>query len=477
MTQHAITIRPICFSSRARRRAVREAVRRAGKEAGTFRQAESTEDGQKIAELERRAAAAIEFRARLKRGRAGDGTTPAKWMRRPSSTASTPSPREPRRIGGEPSWPPFPEPIGATHAQPGLRGLVRRAAYARLLTALLAILVLILVLPVTLQVVSPGASAPHYIWTEEMAASPGLTIMIGAIVGQKEGIHFIVDLWPEFKGRMRAFMDIVRGCSCPTARSSCGSASSSSTSPGSASATRRIAAVVDPPACRSRRLWLLGGEKFVDDIVFCSREQADGRQCTDASQARILFGVFCAAGAAWCGGARPLPILVIEDRLPMVLMQETFNSTTLHPARAVLPADREPDECGRHHRSADDAVAHHGRTFPGRARQINVVLSFFFAGISGSSTADAASQSKIFIEAQRKEDMTTASRSRSRRSRRCWRSSSAINPDDRLGRADRVDQALFLAGIIPGILIAVVQMATVHAYAKARGYPTYPDRR
>ena len=30
-------------------------------------------------------------------------------------------------------------------------------------------------------------------------------------------------------------------------------------------------------------------------------------------------------------------------------------------------------------------------------------LSLFFAGISGSSTADAASQSTIFIEAQRRE--------------------------------------------------------------------------
>jgi tripartite ATP-independent transporter DctM subunit len=34
--------------------------------------------------------------------------------------------------------------------------------------------------------------------------------------------------------------------------------------------------------------------------------------------------------------------------------------------------------------------------------------------------------------------------------------------------------ALFLAGIIPGILIALAQMATVHAYAVSRGYPTYP---
>ena len=41
--------------------------------------------------------------------------------------------------------------------------------------------------------------------------------------------------------------------------------------------------------------------------------------------------------------------------------------------------------------------------WPGGLAQINVVLSIFFAGISGSSTADAASQSKIFIEAQTKE--------------------------------------------------------------------------
>jgi tripartite ATP-independent transporter DctM subunit len=34
--------------------------------------------------------------------------------------------------------------------------------------------------------------------------------------------------------------------------------------------------------------------------------------------------------------------------------------------------------------------------------------------------------------------------------------------------------ALFLAGIIPGLLIAAAQMGTVHAYAKIRRYPTYP---
>lgn len=56
MTQHAITIRPLCFSVATLQRLPRElqdAIRRAGREAGTFgRQTESTEDEQKLAALE-----------------------------------------------------------------------------------------------------------------------------------------------------------------------------------------------------------------------------------------------------------------------------------------------------------------------------------------------------------------------------------------------------------------------------------------
>ena len=56
MTQHAITIRPLCFSVQTLNRLPRElqeAIRRAGREAGTFgRQAESREDEQKLVALE-----------------------------------------------------------------------------------------------------------------------------------------------------------------------------------------------------------------------------------------------------------------------------------------------------------------------------------------------------------------------------------------------------------------------------------------
>jgi tripartite ATP-independent transporter DctM subunit len=34
--------------------------------------------------------------------------------------------------------------------------------------------------------------------------------------------------------------------------------------------------------------------------------------------------------------------------------------------------------------------------------------------------------------------------------------------------------ALYLAGVVPGLLIGLAQMATVHVYAKIRHYPTYP---
>jgi len=104
------------------------------------------------------------------------------------------------------------------------------------------------------------------------------------------------------------------------------------------------------------------------------------------------------------------------------------------------------------------------------------VLSIFFAGISGSSTADAASQSKIFIEAQRKEGYDD---SFSVAVTACSAVLAVIIPPSILmivwgGLLTVSIGGLFLAGIIPGLLIGLAQMATVHAYAVRRGYPTYP---
>jgi TRAP-type C4-dicarboxylate transport system substrate-binding protein len=57
LTQHAITVRPLCFSNKTFERLPEElqaAIVRAGKEAGAYgRQIESTEDAEKLARMEK----------------------------------------------------------------------------------------------------------------------------------------------------------------------------------------------------------------------------------------------------------------------------------------------------------------------------------------------------------------------------------------------------------------------------------------
>jgi len=86
----------------------------------------------------------------------------------------------------------------------------------------------------------------------------------------------------------------------------------------------------------------------------------------------------------------------------------------------------------------------------GSLAQINVVLSVFFAGISGSSTADAASQSKIFIDAQTKEGYDLSFSIAITGCRRACGHHPAVDPDDRVGRADLdIDRGDVSAGIVP----------------------------
>jgi tripartite ATP-independent transporter DctM subunit len=199
--------------------------------------------------------------------------------------------------------------------------------------------------------------------------------------------------------------------------------------------------------------------------------------------ALILFGIFFAmmtlrVPVAFALALACLPILIIEPRLSAVtLVQETFNAYNSFILLAVpfflLTANlmNVGGITDRLMKLSRTMVGH----FPGGLAQINVVLSFFFAGISGSSTADAASQSKIFIEAQRKEGYDD---SFSVAITAVSAVLAVIIPPSILmivwgGVLTVSIGALFLAGIIPGLLIALAQMATVHAYAKARGYPTY----
>ena len=209
-----------------------------------------------------------------------------------------------------------------------------------------------------------------------------------------------------------------------------------------------------------------------------------GSVLSPGTAALILFGLFflllfLRVPVAFSLALACLPILLIEPRLSaMTLAQETFNAYNSFILLAVpfflLTANL------MNVGGITDRLMLLSRTmvghWPGGLAQINVVLSIFFAGISGSSTADAASQSKIFIAAQRKEGYDD---SFSVAITAVSAVLAVIIPPSILmivwgGILTVSIGALFLAGIIPGLLIGFAQMATVHVYAKARGYPTYP---
>jgi TRAP-type C4-dicarboxylate transport system permease small subunit len=83
--------------------------------------------------------------------------------------------------------------------------------YSALLSALLVASVAILVVPVSLQIFSRYTELiPSYIWTEEMARFCFIwSIMLGAMIGIREGTHFVVDLFPRMSPRPQALVRIV----------------------------------------------------------------------------------------------------------------------------------------------------------------------------------------------------------------------------------------------------------------------------
>jgi TRAP-type C4-dicarboxylate transport system permease small subunit len=83
--------------------------------------------------------------------------------------------------------------------------------YYRLLNVLLGLSVGILIVPVTLQMIARfTALIPAWIWTEEMARFLFIwMVMLGAMIGVRDGTHFDVDVWPELRPRANALLRIV----------------------------------------------------------------------------------------------------------------------------------------------------------------------------------------------------------------------------------------------------------------------------
>ena len=83
--------------------------------------------------------------------------------------------------------------------------------YHQLLTWLMVGTVAVLIVPVTLQIISRyTALIPSWIWTEELSRFLFIwMVMLGAMIGVREGTHFEVDVWPDLNPRATALLRIV----------------------------------------------------------------------------------------------------------------------------------------------------------------------------------------------------------------------------------------------------------------------------
>ena len=322
----------------------------------------------------------------------------------------------------EPPAPPLP--------RSGWRRLTE--VYHRVLNGLLVGTVAILIFPVTLQIFSRyTALIPSYIWTEEMARFLFIwMIMLGAMVGVREGDalrcrHLAA---PECAGERGAeavrqrvharLRDRVRLVGHEFMRFALQPHFGAG----------RVAAVGDPRRLAADRPHLGDLSGRADASTTCA-SCSGGRHERRRAAPKAFAPLGAGAQRRWGSNDRCRAVAGDGEPDPVrrVLRADDFARAGGLRARARVPA-------AAGHRAAtvaDDALAARRSTsynsfillavpfflltanlmnvggitdrlvrlsrtmvghFPGGLAQINVVLSMFFAGISGSSTADAASQ-------------------------------------------------------------------------------------
>lgn len=180
---------------------------------------------------------------------------------------------------------------------------------------------------------------------------------------------------------------------------------------------------------------------------------------------------------AFALGIATIPIVVLDLRLtPFIIMDrmfQSYNSFILLAVPFFLLAANLMNSGKITEKLIELARVMTG-WMPGGLGHVNVAVSMLFAGISGSSTADAAGCGKILIPAMVKEGYDTRF---AVAITACSSVMGVIIPPSILmvvwGGVMQVSVgALFLAGAIPGILIGGALMATVYGYAKVYNYPT-----
>lgn len=179
---------------------------------------------------------------------------------------------------------------------------------------------------------------------------------------------------------------------------------------------------------------------------------------------------------AFALGIATIPIVVMDIRLtPFIILDrmfQSYNSFILLAVPFFLLAANLMNS-GKITTKLIDLARVLTGWMPGGLGHVNVAVSMLFAGISGSSTADAAGCGKILIPAMVKEGYDTRF---AIAITACSSVMGVIIPPSILmvvwGGVMQISVgALFLAGAIPGLLIGGALMATVYGYAKVYDYP------
>ena len=192
----------------------------------------------------------------------------------------------------------------------------------------------------------------------------------------------------------------------------------------------------------------------------------------------VMFVLFVAIGVPICialGFVSFVGIASMNAIPNMVVFQKMFNGlnsfTLLAVPLFILEANL-MNEGEITEKLIDCCNALVGR-FRGGLAYSNVLVSMIFAGISGSSQADTAGVGKIFIPSMEKRGydkgtsvgVTAASSTLG----------SIIPPSITMvvyaGIANISTGALFMTGIVPGILLGLAQMLVVKMYSKKKNFP------
>ncbi|WP_372799982.1 TRAP transporter large permease [Paracoccus seriniphilus] len=191
----------------------------------------------------------------------------------------------------------------------------------------------------------------------------------------------------------------------------------------------------------------------------------------------FIFLVLIRVPVAFALGIATVPLVVMDLRLtPFIVLDRMFQSYNSFILLAVpfflLAANL------MNSGKITDRLIQLARVLtgwmPGGLGHVNVAVSMLFAGISGSSTADAAGCGKILIPAMVKEGYD---RRFAIALTACSSVMGVIIPPSILmvvwGGVMQVSVgALFLAGAIPGLMIGLALMCTVYGYARVYDYPT-----